>query len=597
MEKAREERRGQMPVVLLTLLAALSVFCALRMQYAIIQPFSYDFSDIFLFAGLFLWFYWRAGRKKISSYRGCVLPVLFAVFMVLGASYRSVGSWDRCFGSWLNFAKSALAFTGYVILFRSILQEVFIFLERLDTLQDGRTSLLQWLFGSKSFFRVYCIIFLLWLPFLLASYPGGSCVDVSYQIKEVLGEVPFSTQQPLVHTLLVGGCVKLGYQLFHSYNAGLFFYILLQSLVFAGVLAYSVETLRKRKVSKYFLAVCVAIYCIVPMYANFASMAIKDTLFSAFVLLYVVFIAEFLWKFEMEEQLSLRSGTGMAIAALAAMLFRNNGIYVVLAGTAALMVFLWKRRRKICVAAVTKGIFGGTLCLPFVLYAFISAGLSQVLHAENVGSRELLSLPLQQTARYAMLHGEEVADEERLAIEAVLGDYDSLGEDYNPDISDPVKSRFSSEASAEELAAYFKAWAAQFIKHPDTYVQAVFHGTYGWFYPGVNNSVRYEGLLPIFHRPALLAGIERRLNGWYDFWDSLPFLGLLENAGFYTWALFVFIAYAHGKKMGEGLVLSMPACISLLICIASPAFFLHIRYAFPIMFIMPFLFGTLCVKE
>lgn len=597
MERAREERGSQIPVVLMALLAALLVFCALRMQYAGILPFSYAFSDIFLFTGLYLWFYWRAGRNKISSYRGYVLPVLFAVFMLLGASYRSLGSWDQCFGSGLNFIKSAVAFTGYVILFRSILQEVFILLESLNTLQDGRSSLLQWLFGSKCFFRVYCIIFLMWLPFILASYPGGSCVDVSYQIKEVLGEVPFSTQQPLVHTLLVGGCVKLGYLLFHSYNAGLFFYILLQSFVFAGILAYSVETLRKRKVSNLFLAVCMAIYGIVPMYANFASMAIKDTLFTAFVLLYVVFMAEFLWEFQMEGQLSVRSGAGMAIAALSAMLFRNNGIYVVLTGMAALMVFLWKQRRKVCTTAVRKMIFAGTLCLTFALYAFISAGLSRMLHAENVGSREMLSLPLQQTARYAMLHREETTDEERQAIEAVLGDYGSLGETYNPDISDPVKSRFSSEASSEELAAYFKAWAAQFFKHPDTYVQAVFHGAYGWFYPGVNNSVRYEGLLPIFHRPVLLAGIERRLNGWYDFWDSLPLLGLLENAGFYTWSLFVFIAFAHRKGEGKGLVLSMPACISLLICIASPAFFLHIRYAFPIMFIMPFLFGTLCVKE
>lgn len=593
MEKAEEEKRSHIPVVLMTLVAALLAFCALRMQYATVLPFSYAFSDIFLFAGLFLWFYWRMGRKKTSY----ILPVLFTVFMLLGASYRSVGSWAQCFGSGLNFTKTVVAFTGYVILFRSILQEVFVLLEKMNTLQTDRNPLLQWLFGSKCFWRVFCIIFLLWLPFLLASYPGGSCVDVSYQIKEVLGEVPFSTQQPLVHTLLVGGCVKLGYQIFHSYNAGLFFYILLQSLVFAGGLAFSVETLRKRKVFKCFLAVCVAIYGIVPVYANFASMAIKDTLYAAFVLLYVVFIAEILWKLKIEEQLSLQSGTGMAIAALLAMLFRNNGVYVVFAGTAALVIFLWKRRRKICVNAVTKGMFGGILCLPFVLYAFISIGLSQMLHAENVGSRELLSLPLQQTARYAMVHGEEVTDEERQAIEAILGDYDSLGEDYDPDISDPVKSRFSLEASAEELAAYFKAWAAQFVKHPDTYVQAVFHETYGWFYPGVNNSVRYEGLLPIFHRPTLMAGIERRLNIWYDFWDSLPFLGLLENAGFYTWALFVFIAFAHGKKMGEGLVLSMPVCISLLICIASPAFFLHIRYAFPIMFIMPFLFGTLYVKE
>lgn len=597
MEREREERGSQMPVVLMALLAALLAFGALRMQYAGILPFSYAFSDIFLFAGLYLWFYWRAGRNKISSYRGYVLPVLFAVFMLLGVSYRNLGSWDQCFGSGLNFIKSAVAFTGYVILFKGILQEVFALLERMNTLKDSKSSLLLWLFGPKCFFHVFSTIFLLWMPFILLSYPGGSCVDVSYQIKEVLGEAPFSTQQPLVHTLLVGGCVKLGYLLLHSYNAGLFFYILLQSLVFAAILAYSVETLRKRKVPNSFLAVGLGIYGLVPIYANFASMAIKDTLFAAFLLLYVVFMAECLWEFEIGGRLSVRAGTGMAVAAALTMLFRNNGIYVILAGTAAFAVFLWKPRRKVCIAAAKRLFNWGILIGPFVIYFLLTIGLSQVLHAENVGSREMLSLPLQQTARYARDYGEEITDEEKRAIEAVLGEYSTLGEVYDPDISDPVKNRFSAKASPQELAAYFKVWALQFAKHPDAYVQAAFQGAYGWFYPGVNNSIRYEGLLPIFYRPALLAGVERRLNGWYEFWDSIPLLGLLQNAGFYTWSLFVFIAFVRKKRKKAELVLCMPACVSLLICIASPAFFLHIRYAFPIMFTMPFLFGTLCINK
>ena len=40
----------------------------------------------------------------------------------------------------------------------------------------------------------------------------------------------------------------------------------------------------------------------------------------------------------------------------------------------------------------------------------------------------------------------------------------------------------------------------------------------------------------------------------------------------------------------------MPLFISLLICMASPCFYLHPRYAYPIMFTIPFLLGTLGTK-
>lgn len=64
--------------------------------------------------------------------------------------------------------------------------------------------------------------------------------------------------------------------------------------------------------------------------------------------------------------------------------------------------------------------------------------------------REALSLPFQQTARYALEYGNEITEEEAAVISNIL-DYEHLAENYNPRISDPVKRTFNKNATREEL--------------------------------------------------------------------------------------------------------------------------------------------------
>ena len=45
--------------------------------------------------------------------------------------------------------------------------------------------------------------------------------------------------------------------------------------------------------------------------------------------------------------------------------------------------------------------------------------------------------------------------EEKEAISAIL-DYDNLAERYNPNLSDPVKATYNTDAGTDELLAYFR---------------------------------------------------------------------------------------------------------------------------------------------
>ena len=66
-----------------------------------------------------------------------------------------------------------------------------------------------------------------------------------------------------------------------------------------------------------------------------------------------------------------------------------------------------------------------------------------------------------------------------------------------------------------------------------------------------------------------------------------------------VWALFILALYQKRTfKDKKYRVINLPLWIALLICMASPIFFGHPRYAFPILFSVPFLYGfTLSEKR
>ena len=98
----------------------------------------------------------------------------------------------------------------------------------------------------------------------------------------------------------------------------------------------------------------------------------------------------------------------------------------------------------------------------------------------------MLSIPFQQTARYVKYYGNDVSTEEEKVIRKVL-DYDTIGKNYDPDLSDPVKNTYKQKD--EYLKDYFNIWFEMLKKHPTAYIQATLNGTYGYW--GYMTEIRY----------------------------------------------------------------------------------------------------------
>lgn len=527
------------------------------------------------------------GEKKLPGY---LLPAFFSVCLFLGRSYQETNSWVYCFGSLVNVIKFGAACLGMTVLLHRVLILLQEFYER-GSGSRWQCGLSRWLFGERCFRRIFLLLFLLWLPILLLSFPGNLCYDVLGQIDQVAGSAPYSAHHPLLHTLLVGGMTELGHRLTGSYDAGLFAYVLFQAALLSSALAGTVWWLSRQefargRVSHPMLLAILGIYVFSPMYSNMASTAIKDVPFLAAFIWYMILLAEVYFH---RERLREPVFVGILLVTEVLMsLLRNNGFYVLFLTGLVLTAAWWKRAGK----RERLSAFFYLFLIPVLLSRVFGGLLLTGLSAEKGKAAEMLSLPFQQTARYLQLYRQELTPWEEQAIAAVLGEAGEIAASYDPKLADPVKSLYYAQepVTGRELAQYGMVWFRDFFKHPFVYLEAFFAHVYGWFDPQVSNSPRYEAVSDLFSRSGLFAGADKVLIFIYRFAERITPLGLLQNAGAYTWALLFLFGYLL-RKNRDLAALPMPLLVSLLICLASPCFYLHPRYAYPYMFTIPFLYG------
>lgn len=524
-------------------------------------------------------------QQKVSLW----LPMFFALCLLLGQSYAETGSWVYLTGDVFCFLRFVLAWLGFTCFFRYLLR-LFLDLFRRAGQSKGQPGWCSRFFGKHCFLNVFLLLLVVWMPVIMLSYPGNLCYDSIGQIGQGLGQAPYSTHHPLLHTLLLSGTIRVVSAVTGSRNLGLFCYIWLQALALGAALAGTVARLTKRKTSITLRVIVTGIYVFAPMYSNMVSTAIKDIPFMAAVIWYLLLLEELLHE-EKKWQQPLFLCKLVFVQALVGLL-RNNGIYMVaLTGLGmGIACLLQKKNKKLLITMVV------LVILPLFFCKLGNGVMANALSAERGSAGEMFSLPFQQTARYLQFYGQELTEEERIAIEGVLTDVNLVAERYDPDIADPVKALYRKNAGLGSLIAYFKVWFQCFWKHPNAYLEAFFIHVYGWFDPGVSSAIRYEAYTDLFPRNGLFPDANKLLLFVYRFAAHIPFLEILENVGMYTWMLFILATQAIREKWKKGYLL-LPLFISLLICMASPCFYLHPRYAYPIMFTLPFLYGMMSAER
>jgi hypothetical protein len=265
----------------------------------------------------------------------------------------------------------------------------------------------QHFFSRHPFRKAFLILSVVYGVFLILSYPGNLCWDVIGQIEQVTMQRELSTHHPLAHTLIVGGLTQFGYNVFGSYEVGLFLYMWVQMFLFAAALAGTVKVLADRKLKKSVLMVLMVLYTVTPIYTNLVSTAIKDIPFMAFVIGYIIFFALLLEEPKRCE--NIRFVIAFVLLQVGVILFRNNGLPMVLI-SGVIAWFFVKKKMTVRESAKSLVAFWGAGVVMGLLCANILAG---ICNASSGSKGEILSIPFQQTARYLQFYQNALEEEEK----------------------------------------------------------------------------------------------------------------------------------------------------------------------------------------
>lgn len=539
---------------------------------------------------------------SIRNVLSCVIPAFFfAVFMILGHSFYEDNSWDLVFGSTELFRSSVLHGIGYFILFSVSIALLFHGLDRLSRKHyNERTWPKPIQFYLELLHRhpiatTFFTLFLLYLPYMIYSFPGIFTSDTVAQLENGYVALFEKTSRlrnhhPVVHTLLLYGFSRFGATVFHSPTIGIGLFSLIQICFLFFVIGWMIQFLLERHVSARCLGLVLLFYVLSPRMRNYMFLLVKDTWFAGFLLLFLVELYRILTIQNWSSAEKWQHRGMFLLSILGIFFFRQEGVYLII--LSSLVMLIATRRRSFLRLAVLA--FAG-----FYLYTQI---LLPACSVKASNPREVFSIPFQQTARYLRDAGDDVTPEEKEAISAIL-DYDNLAERYNPNLSDPVKATYNTDAGSDELLSYFEAWFQMLLRHPDIYVQATMNNLYGYFYPGgfttklysydnsethleeLNESLADDGVS--FHYPAAFDAVRQNLETLRESIFQLPGLVLFNYTATYIWMLILWFFYCIRRKNQKGLLLLTPLMIVLLVCIAGPTYGWYFRYAYSIAFCLP----------
>lgn len=503
--------------------------------------------------------------------RACFWPLgfLFVLATALGIRLDACGQ-----TGWTGL----LLCLGAALVLGPLLGEGFLWLARLLCRPHRPLGLKS----QKAFWLSLLVLLLCWLPILLAFYPGITGYDVDNQSRQILtGE--YQANHPLLHTLLMGLCMKL---LGNTSGYGL--YTCIQLLLLALAVAWAMSRLAGMRIPRWLWICLLALFALAPQHGVMAVSGTKDVLFAAAMLLLVV---------ELLCPPDRRMGwLRMLLFATLVGLLRNGAVWAVGIGGLALLVFGLRKtgwRLPACLMAAA------------VLALGVNTGLKAALNVQPTGmTGEALSIPCQQLARvYVQEDTEEAVREEVLSRVPYAAD-------YVPWLADNAKQAVYFGSKPQRVVSFFKLWGREGLRHPIEYIDAFLFTSKGYWDVGDSSFTTIyddqpneaKGVLMLRHAPdtpieehSLLPGLKalwKRLFAENEY-KRIPLVGLLLHPAVYTWLTAFVFACALWKRRRGFALLCGALLLEVLLKMLGPCCI--IRYQYDLMLAAPVLLGALPV--
>lgn len=535
----------------------------------------------------FIYFYVKS--YTLQKDRGIsILSVFFAVSTVIGKSYYELGNWNYIFHGRIQFVLALLVATGYYFLYKQCILLIHKLIEKnQDILRcETKGKVEAFLFEKYPFACAALFFTVCFLPYYIAFFPGTIHADATTQLYEYFGMLELSGHHPVFITKLMGICVEIGKILFNSDNIGVSLYITVQIVFQILIFSYTVWLLCRMQVPLLFRWAALILYGILPLFPMNAITLVKDTAYYEAVLLFVASLIHLCWK---EEKKPWWNSCLLLLSAVGICVSRKEGKYLAVA-VLVLILCIYRKKWKICLISICA-------CMAA---SFMIEGVYMPANGVEKGNvAEMLSIPLQQTARYFKEYGMELSSDEKQQLQQFFTlDLETIADYYDAELSDPVKNNTCLSGEDGSLTAYFKVWFDGLKKHPDTYVQAYLNQTYGYFYP--DRGCRDHGSFYFrmlgrqqwntpfmsIHFGIQDSNLRSVMEAYTGLLERLPVIKLSYSPGAYVYGLLGCAVYLLRKKKKKELSMLFPSFLILVVCMISPVN-ANLRYSLPLIALMP----------
>ncbi|MCM1266483.1 MAG: DUF6020 family protein [Bacteroidales bacterium] len=443
----------------------------------------------------------------------------------------------------------------------------------------------------RRFFGAFAVIFAgFCIPFA-AYYPAIMAYDVIPQLDQIRSS-GLTTHHPLIHTLYLAACLRLGEAIPFFANAdraGLAIYSLTQMAVVAACFSCVYVFLLRRGVKRWLCALFVLCAAFFPTHGLLAVSITKDTVYAALVMVFAVYTYELAARKE-----SPAGGwiVRYSILSVVLLLFRNNSVYAWIVYAAAVLLALRKKPffRRIC---MLHGVI-------FLLYLALNGLMIRASGAtSDTYAREMLSVPAQQIARVVQEHKGELTQQDLQRLSTVWKE--ELPE-YVPAIADRSKRDIGGDK--ETLAVFAKEWASLGVRYPLEYLKAfllknkgvwdmtdvsyleIYSYAVGYLqvtYPS-NQQEYMDVLAPGYVRHQKLQPLQtlyRYFAAGDELWRYCPPMALVMQPAFYCYLLLVYCLCCIGLKKTALLVPAVFPLALLGTLLLGPC--VLVRYFYPLM--------------
>lgn len=557
---------------------------------------------------------------RISDWIALIaISAVVAVCGVVGVSYVAGEGWPIFDG--VEVALLSVVFTIVAAFAFFLLDALFAWVCATRRLQvelpaGEREPLLaritpRWSPGSIAAFAL--IMAVLWLPWLIANYPGGTYWDTYYQIYQIYPEnhpisvIPWEEireqtvtdawlvdHHPVLTTLLYGGFGWASDQLTGNWMLGVFTFVCLQGAAHVIAFTAAIGYLRERNCPIVLCFCAYAFFCIMPFISTWAMCMVKDSLFGVLCVPYLIMLFEAV-RTRGASLRPMRTVVLFCVLGLFLCLTRKMGIFMVVPTALVAAVCLRRGKRpafaesgavRACLAQAVSCILVMSVLLPLVVFP-----------AANIrpgGTQEVLGPLLQQTARYMVDYGDEISVSEKRAVQNII-DYDKLVDQYQFDFADSVKYRYNLNATPEQVLDYLRAYVTMGVRHPDSYL-AAFASLAGFYVaPTAYANIRMVTVDThmgdddryMLWNPDELDPLREGMDEAYSFIAEIPGVNLpllIVTYAFWLPAGLLYVLVRRRLKCGALLV---PALVLLAFCAISPVY--DARYCVPIFDMAPLL--------